>query len=201
MNKLYFRYGAMGSSKTAQALMIKFNYQQKGFNVFLFKPICDNRCQENGKSYVSSRIGLKSECLEFTKEDNFFDICQKHMIVNVNKIQKNVIIVDECQFLTKSQVEELKELSLFLPVLCFGLLTNYKTELFEGSKRLIELADSINEIKSVCRCGRKATINARLNDGKIVCEGEEIVIGGDDRYEGMCYHCYKTKLNKQNKGS
>jgi len=90
---------------------------------------------------------------------------------------------------------------IILPVLCFGLLTNYKTELFEGSKRLIELADSINEIKSVCRCGRKATINARLNDGKIVCEGEEIVIGGDDRYEGMCYHCYKTKLNKQNKGS
>jgi len=197
MNKLYYKYGAMGSSKTAQALMTKFNYEQKGHKVFLFKPLCDNRCQIDGKSYVSSRIGLKSECIEFAKEDDFLKICQTYEILNVKNVDKNVIIVDECQFLTSKQVEQLKEVSFYLPVICFGLLTNYKTQLFEGSKRLIELADSIQEIKSVCRCGKKATINARLNNGKIVTSGEEVLIGGDDKYEGMCYHCYKRKLDRQ----
>lgn len=199
MNRLYFRYGAMGSSKTAQALMLKFNYQQKGHNVFLFKPFADNRCVENGKAYVSSRIGLKSECIEFAPEDDFLTLAQNYDILNVKTIKRNVIIIDECQFLSAKQVEQLKEMSFYMPILCFGLLTNYKTQLFEGSKRLIELADSIAEIKSVCRCGRKATINARLSGGKIVTQGNEIDIGGDDKYEGMCYYCYKKKLDKQEK--
>lgn len=196
MNKLYYRYGAMGCSKTAQALMLKFNYEQKGYNVFLFKPQCDDRCVVDGKAYVSSRIGLKSECIEFSPQNDFFDLCQEYDILNVKKVKNNVIVVDECQFLTKKQVEELKDISQYLPVLCFGLLTNFKTEMFEGSKRLIELADSINEIKSICKCGRKATINARLNNGKIVADGDEIEIGGDEQYEGMCYYCYKKKLEK-----
>ena len=199
MNKLYYRYGAMGSSKTAQALMIKFNYEQKGYNVFLFKPLYDNRCVEDGKAYVASRIGLKSECIEFSSTDNFADLCNKHDILNVKKVKQNVIIIDECQFMTRQQVEEIKDIAQYLPVLCFGLLTNYKTELFEGSKRLVELADSLEEIKSICKCGRKATVNARLSNGKIVVDGNEIEIGGDDQYEGMCYNCYKKKLNNQNK--
>lgn len=190
MAKLYYKYGAMGSSKTAQALMCKFNYQQKGFNVFLFKPIVDNRRIVNGKALVSSRIGLESEAIEFKKEENFFELCEKLSILN----EKNVIIVDECQFLTKNQVNQLKEISLKVPVLCYGLLTNYKTELFEGSKRLVEIADSISEIKCVCKCGRKATVNARFVDGKIVTDGEEIVIGGDECYESMCYTCYSKQL-------
>lgn len=191
MAKLYFKYGAMGSSKTAQALMCKFNYEQKGFKVFLFKSQIDNRKIRNGKGLVHSRIGLESECVEFGKLFSF-----KAYFNNLKFNQdKSVIIVDECQFLTKEQVDELKDISLQMPVLCYGLLTNFKTELFEGSKRLVELAESLTEIKSVCRCGRKATINARFVDGKIAKDGEEILIGADECYESVCYSCYKKLLN------
>ena len=192
MAKLYFKYGAMGSSKTAQALMCQFNYKQKGFNVFLFKPIIDNRYSKDGQSMVWSRIGLSSPCYEFDKESNFFNICEKLKIGG----EKDVIIVDECQFLTKEQVNQLKDISLNIPVLCYGLLTNYKTELFEGSKRLVELADSLMEIKCICKCGRKATINVRLVNGEVATEGEEIMIGADESYESMCYKCYKDLLEK-----
>lgn len=192
MAKLYFKYGAMGSSKTAQALMCQFNYKQKGFSVFLFKPIIDNRYSKDGQSMVWSRIGLSSPCYEFDKESNFFNICEKLKIGG----EKDVIIVDECQFLTKEQVNQLKNISLNIPVLCYGLLTNYKTELFEGSKRLVELADSLMEIKCICKCGRKATINVRFVNGKVATEGEEIMIGADESYESMCYKCYKDLLEK-----
>ncbi len=193
MNKLYFKYGAMGSSKTAQALMCRYNYITKGFEVFLFKPKADTRCVIDGVPMVSTRIGLTSECIEFSKTDNFLDICKKYDITKPN----DVIIVDEAQFLTKEQVDELKEVSQNMPVLCYGLLTNFKIELFEGSKRLVEIADALQEIKSVCKCGRKATVNARLIDGKIVTEGEEIVIGAEESYESMCYNCFKKRLSEQ----
>src|SRR5699024_5030212 len=125
--KLYFKYGAMGSSKTAQALMCRFNYVQKGFNVLLAKPSIDTR-----SSKVKSRIGLEADCETFSKNENLIDFFE-----NFNKKQKiDVFIIDEAQFMTKEQVNELKEISLNIPVLCYGLLTNFKTELFEGSKRL-----------------------------------------------------------------
>ncbi len=193
MAKLYFKYGTMGSSKTAQALMCKFNYEQKGFLVHIFKPLVDNRKIVNGKNVIYSRIGLTSSCNEFDKNFNFLDYKNN----KIKNIDKSVIIVDECQFLSKKQVEELKEISQVLPVICYGLLTNFKTELFEGSKRLVELAESLQEIKSICRCGRKATINARMSNGKIVLEGEEILIGGDECYEGLCYSCYKNLINNK----
>ena len=193
MAKLYFKYGTMGSSKTAQALMCKFNYEQKGFLVHIFKPLVDNRKVVNGKNVIYSRIGLTSSCNEFDKNFNFLDYKNN----KIKNIDKSVIIVDECQFLSKKQVEELKEISQVLPVICYGLLTNFKTELFEGSKRLVELAESLQEIKSICRCGRKATINARMSNGKIVLEGEEILIGGDECYEGLCYSCYKNLINNK----
>lgn len=193
MAKLYFKYGTMGSSKTAQALMCKFNYEQKGFLVHIFKPLVDNRKIVNGKNVIYSRIGLTSSCNEFDKNFNFLDYKNN----KIKNIDKSVIIVDECQFLSKKQVEELKEISQVLPVICYGLLTNFKTELFEGSKRLVELAESLQEIKSICRCGRKATINARISNGKIVLEGEEILIGGDECYEGLCYSCYKNLINNK----
>ena len=183
----------MGSSKTAQALMCKFNYEQKGFLVHIFKPLVDNRKIVNGKNVIYSRIGLTSSCNEFDKNFNFLDYKNN----KIKNIDKSVIIVDECQFLSKKQVEELKEISQVLPVICYGLLTNFKTELFEGSKRLVELAESLQEIKSICRCGRKATINARMSNGKIVLEGEEILIGGDECYEGLCYSCYKKLINNK----
>ncbi len=193
MSKLYFKYGTMGSSKTAQALMCKFNYEQKGFIVFLFKPLADNRCIVDGIAQVSSRIGLKSECIEFSKDDDFEKLCKYYDIIN----PLSVIIIDEAQFLTTNQVNALKEISMQVPVLCYGLLTNFKTELFEGSKRLVEISDSMTEIKTICKCGRKAIVNARIIDGKVVSDGEEVLIGGDESYEGMCYRCYnKRKLQK-----
>ena len=189
MNRLYFKYGAMGSSKTAQALMCRFNYIQKGFNVLLIKPSIDNRF-ENGKSSVVSRIGLSADCIKFDNNASLTDLFAQENL----KTAVDVIIVDECQFLTKHQVEDLKLLSKNLPVLCYGLLTNFKTQLFEGSKRLIELADSVEEIKSVCKCGNKATVNARFVDGKITNEGQEVLIGAEETYESMCYWCYTKAL-------
>ncbi len=195
MGKLYFKYGAMGSSKTAQALMCKFNYEQKGYKVFLFKSDKDKRMlNSQGKAIVGSRIGLKSDCLEFDSDFDFLEYFKKNNLIQ----DKNVVIIDECQFLSAKQVNQLKILSFDIPVLCYGLMTNYKTLLFEGSKRLVEIADSISEIKSVCRCGRKATVNARIYKGNIVTEGEELQIGGDESYESMCYRCYLSKLNKNN---
>ena len=195
MNKLYFKYGTVGSSKTAQALMCRFNYLQKGFDVYLFKPQADTRTVINGIPMVASRIGLYSECIEFSTDDNFFDLCKIYDILHDN----SVIIIDEAQFLKAEQVDQLKEISTKIPVLCYGLLTNFKTELFEGSKRLVELADSITEIKSVCKCGRKATVNARIIDGKMVLNGDEIVIGGDESYQAMCYNCYMKRKKEEQK--
>ena len=192
MPKLYFKYGAMGSSKTAQALMCKFNYEQRGFRILLIKPSLDNRDLENSKIVVKSRIGLSSPCDVFNQTTNLYDYIQDKGFFTKDA----AVIVDECQFLTKRQVEQLHLVSRFVPVLCYGLLTNFKSELFEGSKRLVEIAESLQEIKCVCRCGKKATINGRFIDGKITTNGDEISIGGDETYEAMCYDCYlKHKQN------
>lgn len=187
MSKLYFKYGVMGSSKTAQALMCKFNYEQQDFKVLLIKPALDTRdITPDGKVVTRSRIGLESECYTVDKEENLYKF-----VFNKNQFKDNcVVIVDESQFLTKEQVNELKEVSRKIPVICYGLLTNFKTELFEGSKRLIEISDSLMEIKSVCSCGKKATVNARFVDGKLVTDGEEIMLGGDESYRALCYNCY-----------
>ncbi len=185
MPKLYFKHGTMGCSKSAQALMCRFNYVQKGYYVLLIKPSIDTRDNENGVSYVKSRIGLKAECITFAPNESVMDLYLKH------KAETDVVIVDECQFATKEQVNDLRDIAEFVPVICYGLKTNFKTELFEGSKRLIELADSITELKSICKCGHKSIINARMVNGKPVTDGEEVVIGGDETYEAMCYSCFK----------
>ena len=161
MAKLYFRYGTMGSSKTAQALMTKFNYEQKGFKVLLLKPEVDTRDLVGGKVVVKSRIGLVSDCVTFSKKDNLIDLIEK----NREHQDEFVVIVDECQFCSALQVEQLQVVSRKYQVLCYGLLTNFKTELFEGSKRLVEIADSLAEIKSVCRCGKKANVMQDLSMG------------------------------------
>lgn len=189
--KLYFRYGVMGSSKTAQALMTKFNYEQQGYKVLLLKPKIDNRYDSNlNKAIVKSRIGLQAEAISFSKDENLLELFSK-----VNKNQYNVIIVDECQFCTTKQIEELKSLTNQVPVFCYGLKTDFLTHLFEGSKRLLEIADSITEIKSVCECGKKAIINARFKNGKICTTGEQVDIGGDEKYRPICYDCYKKYTN------
>ncbi len=195
MNKLYFKYGAMGSAKSANALMCKFNYEQKGFKVLLIKPSMDTRdLNENKKIVVKSRIGLQSECITFSNSDNIIDIYKQE--------KPDVIIMDECNMATPEHINQCKEISTHIPVLCYGLLTNFKTELFPASKRLVELAESLTEIKSVCKCGKKATINARFCNDEICTDGEEFVIGGDEglvRYEGLCYSCYKKLVDEKNK--
>lgn len=186
MHKLYFKYGVMGSSKSAQLLMTKFNYEQKGFNVLLLKPDLDNRDDTTEKRMVSSRIGLKSECLVFGEKTDIYKLYTEEN----NKKKVDVIIVDEAQFCSEKQINQCHRITKVIPVLCYGLKTNFKGYLFEGSKRLLEIADSISEIKSVCKCGFKATMNAKLVNGVVVTEGKEIDIGGDEKYEGMCYNCW-----------
>ena len=191
MAKLYFKYGAMGSSKTAQALITKFNYEERDMSVLLLKPAIDDR---EGADIVRSRIGLSSPCIMVNAEEDLYALYQKEY----NGI--NVIIVDECQFLTEAQVDQLGQIVLDfdIPVLCFGLATDFLTHLFPGSKRLFEIAESVTEIKSVCRCGAKATVNARLDDaGKIVYKGDQILIGGNGRYEAMCRKCWQRKRKEQ----
>lgn len=201
MAKLYFKFGAMGSSKTAQALMTKFNYEEKNKSVLLIKPAADNRDdtldgEGNAVTVIKSRIGLSAKALAVSETENLTEFYLKEN----EKSAVDVIICDECQFLTEKQVEELKDVADIydIPVLCFGLRSDFKTRLFSGSKRLFEIADSISEIKSVCRCGRKATVNARISsDGKILTEGSQICIGGNDKYVGMCYKCYRNQIKEQ----
>ena len=182
MAKLYFKFGAMGSSKTANALMTKFNYEEKGKKVWLIKPATDTR---DGKAILRSRIGLEAEATVIGANDSVMKMCPLKDI--------DVIICDECQFLTPEQVDDLRLIvtDYDIPVLCFGLRTDFLTHLFPGSRRLFELADSITEIKSICRCGSKAIVNARFDEhGNIQTEGEQVMLGGNDSYEGMCWSCY-----------
>ena len=189
MPKLYFKYGAMGSSKTAQALMVKFNYEEKGYRVALMKPSVDQR---DGKIIVKSRIGLQDTGILIDDKLNLYDWYLKN--------RYDVLIIDEAQFLSGAQIEQLKDIAIqFVPVLCFGLKTDFQTHMFAGSKRLFEIADSLTEIKSVCTCGRKAEVNARIHNGEIVREGEQVVLGGNESYIGLCYKCWKN--GKIGKGS
>ena len=199
MSKLYFKFGAMASSKTANALMTRFNYEEKGNHVWLIKPDLDNRddyTDENGVrvTVVKSRIGLSAVADVVGRDE---DIHAR--FVALNEVQHiDVIICDECQFLTAAQVDQMKYIAEYCdtPVLCFGLRSDFLTQLFEGSKRLFEIADSITEIKSVCRCGKKAIVNARIADGKVVTEGDQIEIGGNDKYEGMCWGCWQNRIKE-----
>ena len=191
MAKLYFKYGAMGSSKTAQALITKFNYEERGMKVWLIKPALDTR---DGKSTIKSRIGLSAECDTVREEDDLFALYESaHGFADV-------IIADECQFFTDAHVDALRRLvdEYNIPVLCFGLRTDFLCHLFPGSKRLFEVADSIAEIKTICDCGAKATVNARLDElGRIVTEGDQVLLGGNDRYIAMCHKCWRAQIKAQ----
>ncbi len=174
----------MGCSKTAQALITKFNYEERNMKVLLLKPAIDTR---DGATVVKSRIGLMQDAVAVGMDENLYEL------YTGKYPDCNVIIVDECQFLTPEQVDELADIVIDknIPVLCFGLSTDFTTHLFPGSKRLFEIAESISEIKSVCTCGAKATVNARFDDsGRIVTEGSQICIGGNDRYVAMCRKCW-----------
>ncbi len=193
MAKLYFKYGVMGSSKTAQALITKFNYEERGMKVWLIKPKTDNR---DGDHLIKSRAGLSAPAYILPVSENVYESYSK-LPASVD-----VIIVDEAQFLGEDQVDQLSMIVIDhnIPVLCFGLRADFRTKMFPGSKRLMEIADSITEIKTICSCGRKATVNVRLDsDGKIITEGEQILIGGNDTYTAMCYQCYVNGQKEQKK--
>lgn len=194
MAKLYFKYGVMGSSKTAQALITKFNYEERGMKVWLIKPKTDNR---DSDGILKSRAGLYSPAYILPNSENVYESFKKR------NDPADVIIVDECQFLTEDQVDQLSLLVIDynVPVLCFGLRADFRTKMFPGSKRLMEIADSITEIKTICSCGRKATVNVRLDEnGRVITEGEQILIGGNDKYTAMCYQCYIQAIKVQGKG-
>ncbi len=193
MAKLYFKYGAMGSSKTAQALITKYNYEENDLNVWLIKPSADTR---DGAQILRSRIGLEA-IVDVIPPDA--DIYAKYLGSRARRC--DVIIVDECQFLTEKQIDQLRAIvdEHNIPVMCFGLRTDFQTRLFPGSRRLMEVADTIQEIKTICDCGAKATVNARINDGYIVTEGAQVVLGGNDSYIAMCHKCYVRGIREHKK--
>ena len=188
MGKLYFRYGAMGSSKTANALMVRYNYIEKGQNAVLLKPRTDNR---DGEKTVASRIGLSAEGVFV--EDFLKEVQTKWFTKESDAWKKlDCVIVDEAQFLTEDQVDLLAEIvdRYDLPVICYGLRTDFTSHLFSGSKRLMEIANYIEEVPTVCWCGRRAHFNARVSDGKIVRDGEQIMMGGNESYVSLCRRHY-----------
>ncbi len=200
MAKLYFKYGAMGSSKTAQALITKYNYEENDLKVWLIKPSADTR---DGEGIIRSRIGLQAVAQIMTPNMDVYAVFSGSKAGNCD-----IVIVDECQFLTVAQIDQLRAIAndFDIPVMCFGLRTDFQTKLFPGSMRLMEVADTIQEIKTICDCGNKATVNARIIDGYIVTEGDQVLLGGNDAYIAMCHRCYiqgirehrKIKLHGQN---
>ena len=202
MAKYYYYFGSMSCGKTALLLMKAHSFEERGIPFLCIKPSIDDR---DGEDIIKSRIGLSRECISFDTTHNLYKFIDNY-IVNVT-IQgydrPKWILVDECQFLSKEQVDQLAEVvdNLDINVMCYGLRTDFKSDLFEGSKRLMEIADDIEEIKSSCGCGRKAIINARIDEfGNIISEGKQIEIGGDDKYISLCRKCYKKAIEEQRQG-
>ena len=192
MAKLYFKYGAMGSSKSANALLTKFNYEERGMRVWLIKPATDTRA---GEGLIASRIGLSAKADIIYHEESIIALLDKMSGIDV-------IITDECQFFTPEQIDELREIVNFrdIPVLCFGLRTDFMTHLFPGSRRLLEVADSITEIKTICSCGAKAIVNARIDsEGHVITSGSQVFIGGNDSYVAMCHKCWSRAIKSGEK--
>lgn len=192
MAKLYFKYGAMGSSKSANALITKFNYEERGMRVWLIKPSTDTR---DGAGIIASRIGLSAKADIISHEESIIALLDKMSGIDV-------IITDECQFFTPEQIDELREIVNFrnIPVLCFGLRTDFMTHLFPGSRRLLEIADSITEIKTICSCGAKAIVNARIDSkGHVITSGSQVFIGGNDSYVAMCHKCWSRAIKSGEK--
>ena len=188
MAKLYFRYGAMGSSKTANAIMVRHNYLERGQRVLMLKPRLDSR---DGGQMIASRCGLSCEC-GFVEDMDSYPVKEYACV-----------IVDEAQFLSKAQVEKLVSLvdEQNVPVIAYGLRCDFQQNLFEGSKWLLAWADTIEEVKTICWCGKKATCNARISNGKVIKEGEQVVLGGNESYVSLCRkHWAAGSLGPASKG-
>ena len=193
--KLYFNYATMNSGKSLQLMSIAHNMDERHIPTLTIKPSIDTR---DGENKIYSRIGISRDCRMFSQEDDLFDLINDE---NCGRILCNSylkwIFVDEAQFLTEEQVDQLSDVVDYLGinVMCYGLRTDFKSRLFPGSKRLFELADTIEEIKSTCECGRKTIINARVDkDGNVLKNGPQTLVGGDDRYISICRKCWKRSI-------
>lgn len=188
MSKLYFRYGAMNSGKSTHLMQVAFNYEERGMKVIIAKPKVDSK----GGEKLISRLGVDRKVdLLISKDDNIFEIINRYLEEGKNV---DCILVDEVQFMKANQIDQLFELAvkLDIPIICYGLRTDFKRNGFEGSQRLLLLAHSIEEMKTICACGKKAIFNGRKINGKFVFEGEQIAIDeqNDVKYESLCGHCY-----------
>lgn len=189
--KLYFRYGTMGSAKTALLLTTAYNFEERNIRYLCMKPAIDTR---EGDSVIRSRIGIERKCEWIFPETNLYEFAKKYF----RKIHDTVdwFLVDEAQFLTANQIDQLSMIvdDFGSNVICYGLRTDFQTNLFEGSKRLFEIADTIDEIKSTCTCGHKTIVNARIDaNGDIITEGQQVEIGGDERYMAVCRKCWRNR--------
>ncbi len=182
MAKLYFRYGAMGSSKSANALMVRYNYLERGQKVHLLKPRTDRR---DGERVIVSRIGISAPC-EYV--DEFIEFAEENWKTREDALYCAAVIVDEAQFMTPEQVDYLAHIvdDLNVPVICYGLRTDFQQKMFPGAARLFEMADIIEQVPTVCWCGKRAQCNARIKDGHIVREGEQVFLGGNESYISLC---------------
>lgn len=190
MSKVYFYYSAMNAGKSTVLLQASYNYQERGMRTVLFAPVVDQRA---GIGRIASRIGLEADANPFSTTDDLY----KNVVAEHTDKPLACVLIDEAQFLTRLQVEQLCQVadSLDIPVLCYGLRTDFQAQLFEGSAALLALADDLIELKTICHCGRKATMNLRVGpDGKGLKEGEQIEIGGNERYVSMCRECYYEAL-------
>ena len=193
--KLYFRYGTMGSAKTALLLTQAYNFEERNMSYVCLKPIIDTRDKKN---VIRSRIGIERECKWVYADTDLYELAQQLFEETMQIIEW--FLVDECQFLSERQVDQLSRIvdDFGSNVVCYGLRTDFQSHLFEGSRRLFEIADSIDEIKSTCNCGRKTIINARIDaSGDFVEEGNQVEIGGDDKYISVCRKCWRNKKIEQ----
>ena len=193
--KLYFRYGTMGSAKTALLLTTAYNFEERGIAYKCFKPVIDTRDKKN---VIRSRIGIERECSWIYPDSNLYDMIRD--IARNSGTLPEWVLVDEAQFLSAVQVDDLARAvdDFGINVICYGLRTDFRTNLFEGSRRLFEIADTIDEVKSTCTCGRKTIVNARVNSrGEIITEGEVVEIGGNDKYVAVCRNCWRNKKIEQ----
>ncbi len=193
--KLYFRYGTMGSAKTALLLTTAYNFEERGMKYVCLKPIIDTRDKKN---VIKSRIGIERECRWIYHDTDLYQMAQELFEQNMSVI--DWFLIDESQFLTAEQVDQLSRIvdDYGSNVVCYGLRTDFKSNMFEGSRRLFEIADTIDEIKSTCTCGRKTIINARIDaNGDFVEDGAQVEIGGDDRYIAVCRKCWRNKRIEQ----
>lgn len=193
---LKFFYGSMASAKSLRLLTTAYNFEENGIQIMVLKPSLDTR---DGEGIIKSRAGLERKCIMIDNDVNLYKAIKAYKNVLASQFEElKWVLIDECQFLTEEQVDQLSDVVDFLDinVMCFGLRTDFQSHLFPGSKRLFELADDIEEIKSSCSCGEKKTsINARFDEnGEIITEGNQVEIGGNDKYQAICRRCWKNKV-------